>query len=81
MATTEPIDGILATTEPINSVLSRYPEVTGNLISLLQEVQAHFGYLPKDALYYLAQKTGIPITASTVLPPSTIFQLEAQRPA
>ena len=62
MATTEPIDGILATTEPIDGVLSRYPEVTGNLISVLQEVQAHFGYLPKDALYYLAQKTGIPIT-------------------
>ena len=62
MATTESIDGILATTEPIDGVLSRYPEVTGNLISVLHEVQSHFGYLPKDALYYLAKKTGIPIT-------------------
>ena len=49
-------------TDPIDGILSRYVEVTGNLISLLHEVQSHFGYLPKDALYYLAKKTGIPIT-------------------
>lgn len=49
-------------TDPIDGILSRYVEVTGNLISLLQEVQSHFGYLPKDALYYLAKKTGIPVT-------------------
>jgi NADH-quinone oxidoreductase subunit F len=49
-------------TDPIDGILSRYVEVTGNLISLLQEVQSHFGYLPKDALYSLAKKTGIPIT-------------------
>jgi NADH:ubiquinone oxidoreductase subunit F (NADH-binding)/NADH:ubiquinone oxidoreductase subunit E len=49
-------------TDPIDGILSRYVEVTGNLISLLHEVQSHFGYLPKDALYYLAKRTGIPIT-------------------
>jgi NADH:ubiquinone oxidoreductase subunit F (NADH-binding)/NADH:ubiquinone oxidoreductase subunit E/Pyruvate/2-oxoacid:ferredoxin oxidoreductase delta subunit len=49
-------------TDPIDGILSRYVEVKGNLISLLQEVQSHFGYLPEDALYDLAKKTGIPIT-------------------
>ena len=48
-------------TDPIDGILSRYVEVTGNLISFLQEVQSHIGYLPKDALYYLAKKTGISI--------------------
>ncbi len=64
MAITDPmaIAEPMATTGPIDGVLSRYVEVTGNLISVLQEVQSHFGYLPKDALYYLAKKTGIPIT-------------------
>ena len=64
MATIDPIaiTGPIATTDPIDGILSHYVEVTGNLISLLQEVQSHFGYLPKDALYYLAKKTGIPIT-------------------
>jgi len=70
MATTDPmaitgpmaIAEPMATTGPIDGILSRYVEVTGNLISLLHEVQSHFGYLPKDALYYLAKKTGIPIT-------------------
>ena len=64
MAITDPmaIAEPMATTGPIDGILSRYVEVTGNLISLLHEVQSHFGYLPKDALYYLAKKTGIPIT-------------------
>ena len=64
MATTDPIaiTGQIATTDPIDGILSRYVEVTGNLISVLHEVQSHFGYLPKDALYYLAKQTGIPIT-------------------
>jgi len=47
---------------PVDDILSRHLEVTGNLISVLHEVQSHYGYLPKDELYYLAKRTGIPIT-------------------
>ncbi len=47
---------------PVDDILSHHLEVTGNLISVLHEVQSHFGYLPKDELYYLAKRTGIPIT-------------------
>jgi NADH:ubiquinone oxidoreductase subunit E len=54
----------MATTDPIDGVLSRYVEVTRNLISVLQEVQSHFGYLPQDVLYSLAKKTRIPVNVA-----------------
>jgi len=47
---------------PVDDILARHLEVTGNLISVLHEVQSHYGYLPKDVLYYLSKQTGIPIT-------------------
>ena len=49
-------------THPVDNILARHPQVTGNLITVLHEVQSHYNYLPQDALYYLAQRTGIPIT-------------------
>lgn len=49
-------------TNAVDEILARHLEVTGNLISVLHEVQSHYGYLPQDALYYLARQTGIPIT-------------------
>ena len=49
-------------THPVDDILSRHLQVTGNLITVLHEVQSHYNYLPQDALYYLAKRTGIPIT-------------------
>ncbi len=49
-------------THPVDDILSRHLQVTGNLITVLHEVQSHYNYLPQDALYYLSQRTGIPIT-------------------
>lgn len=46
----------------VDEILARHCEVTGNLITILHEVQSHYGYLPKDALFQLASRTGIPIT-------------------
>lgn len=46
----------------VDEILSRYPEITGNLISVLHEIQSHYNYLPEDALRHLAGKTGVPIT-------------------
>jgi NADH:ubiquinone oxidoreductase subunit E len=46
----------------INLILSKFPEVKGNLIGILHEVQNHFHYLPEGELRYLSKKTQIPIT-------------------
>ncbi|MBL0716351.1 MAG: NAD(P)H-dependent oxidoreductase subunit E [Desulfosarcina sp.] len=46
----------------INTILDRFPEVKGNLIGILHEVQNHFHYLPEEELRYVSKKTGIPIT-------------------
>ncbi len=46
----------------INLILSKFPEVKGNLIGILHEVQNHFRYLPEEELRYISKKTQIPIT-------------------
>lgn len=48
--------------KPVDDILENYPEVTGNLISILHEIQSHYNHLPEDALRHLAAKTGVPIT-------------------
>lgn len=45
----------------IDGVLAKYQGKKGSLIPVLQEVQALYNYLPKDALEYIAQNTGTPI--------------------
>ena len=46
----------------VNSILSKFPEIKGNLIGILHEVQNHFHYLPEEELRHISKKTGIPIT-------------------
>lgn len=46
----------------IDAILSEYEGVKGALIPILQQVQALYNYLPKDALEYVAEKTGTPIS-------------------
>jgi NADH:ubiquinone oxidoreductase subunit E len=46
----------------INEILAKFPEVKGNLIGILHEVQNYFHYLPEEELRYVAKKTGVPIT-------------------
>ncbi len=46
----------------IEAILEKYPEVRGNLIGILHEVQNHFHYLPEAELRYISKRTGIPIT-------------------
>ena len=45
----------------IDAILARYQGKKGSLIPILQEVQALYNYLPKDALEYIAARTGTPI--------------------
>lgn len=46
----------------IDEILARYAGQQGTLIPILQDVQNLYNYLPKDALEYIAEKTGTPIS-------------------
>lgn len=48
--------------EKIDSILKEFPEIKGNLISILHEVQSLYNYLPEEALRYLSQKIKVPLT-------------------
>jgi NADH:ubiquinone oxidoreductase subunit E len=48
--------------EAIDKILENFPEITGNLISILHEIQSLENYLPEGSLRYLSLKTGVPLT-------------------
>lgn len=48
--------------EKIDSILNEFPEIRGNLISILHEVQSLYNYLPEEALRVLSQKIKVPLT-------------------
>jgi NADH:ubiquinone oxidoreductase subunit E len=48
--------------EAIDQILEEFPEIKGNLISILHAVQALENYLPEGSLRYLSKKTGVPLT-------------------
>ena len=43
----------------IKDVLDQYADVKGSLISILQKTQEVYGYVPIDAVYYIAERTGL----------------------
>jgi len=45
-----------------DSILGRFDDQRANLIAILQDIQAHFYYLPEDVLRRLARKLRIPLT-------------------
>ena len=42
----------------IDGVLDKYAAIEGSLITILQNAQEIYGYLPVDVLYYIADKIG-----------------------
>jgi len=46
----------------VDAILKKHPQIRGNLIGILHEVQNHFHYLPEAELRYISKQTGIPIT-------------------
>jgi len=46
-------------TETLDTIIHRYRESEGNVITLLQDTQEAFGYIPRDAVDYLARNLGI----------------------
>lgn len=43
----------------IKPVLDKYGEVEGSLITILQQAQSIYGYLPTDVIYCIAERLGI----------------------
>ena len=43
----------------IKDVLDQYADVKGGLISILQKTQEIYGYVPIDAVYHIAERTGL----------------------
>ncbi len=44
----------------LQKIYQNYIENEGNIISLLQELQEEFGYIPRDAVNWLAKKIEVP---------------------
>lgn len=57
--------------EALDKVLDSYGRNSGNLIGILQKTQDIYGYLPSEAIYYVAAATGI--TPSRVLGVATFY--------
>ena len=55
----------------IEDVLDRYASVKGSLITILQKTQEIYGYIPIDAVYHIAQRTGS--TPAKVLGVATFY--------
>ncbi len=48
--------------EKVDAILARYPDKAGRVIGVLQDIQGEFRYLRQDALYYLAEASGIALS-------------------
>ncbi|GBD98572.1 NADP-reducing hydrogenase subunit HndA [bacterium BMS3Abin07] len=48
------------TLDMLEVIIENYRRDEGNIISLLQDVQEHFGYVPREAMVYLSESLGIP---------------------
>jgi NADH-quinone oxidoreductase subunit E len=48
--------------EPLNKIIDEYKGRTGTLIPILQKAQDIYGYLPPEALNWISEKTGIPLS-------------------
>lgn len=43
----------------LDGVMAEYAAVPGSLITILQHTQEIYGYVPTEAMWYIAEKTGI----------------------
>ena len=44
----------------LEGVLGEYADVPGSLIAILQKAQDIYGYLPRDVMYHIAHRIGVP---------------------
>ena len=55
----------------LEGVLANYASVKGSLITILQKTQEIYGYIPIDAVYHIAERTGS--TPAKVLGVATVY--------
>ena len=55
----------------LEDVLGKYANVKGSLITILQKTQEIYGYIPIDAVYHIAERTGS--TPAKVLGVATFY--------
>ena len=64
--------------EKVDSLIDSYVDNKEQLISLLQDIQAEFGYLPRDVLIKTSQKLDIPL--SQIFSVATFFRAFSLKP-
>ena len=62
----------------VDNIISEYKTEQGLLISMLQDIQAEFNYLPKETLLRVSEKLDIP--ASQVFSVATFFKAFSLKP-
>lgn len=62
----------------IDAIVKKYGERKEFLICILQDIQARYGYLPRDALARVAEKLGIPLIQ--IYSVATFFKAFSLRP-
>jgi len=65
-------------TEKVDSLIDSYAGKKEQIISLLQDIQAEFNYLPQDVLVKISQKLDIPL--SQVFSVATFFRAFSLKP-
>lgn len=65
-------------TEKVDSLIDSYADKKEQIISLLQDIQAEFNYLPQDVLVKISQKLDIPL--SQVFSVATFFRAFSLKP-
>jgi NADH-quinone oxidoreductase subunit E len=64
--------------EKIDAIVAKYERNRGQLVAVLQDVQAEFNYLPKEALIRVSESMWIPI--SQVYQVATFFRAFSLKP-
>ncbi len=64
--------------EKVNSILERYSRDASQLVSILQDIQAEYNWLPKEALEEVSQKLDLPL--SRVFSVATFFKAFSLKP-
>lgn len=62
----------------IKPVLDEYASTPGSLITILQKTQDIYGYIPKDVMYHIAERTGT--TPARVMGVATFYSQFRLRP-
>ena len=55
----------------LDDVLSKYADIKGSLITILQKTQEVYGYVPMDAVYHISERTGL--TPAKILGVATFY--------